>query len=112
MCTSAISLCTWPHPCYILAFLLTETEHIPVDIGVNGISIQPNHCVCVQVTQYRSSKEEARRAKLAEEQAELDDMQKKQAEEDVCFLSALSSCFPNSVCLVCCICLCVCVHAR
>ena len=62
--------------------------------------------VCVQVAQYRSSKEEARRAKLAEEQAELDDMQKKQAEEDVCFLSAWSSSLRNSVCLVCCICLC------
>jgi len=57
----------------------------------------------VQVAQYRSSKEEAMRAKLAEEQAELDDMQKKQAEEDVCFLSALSSCFPT--------CVCVCVRA-
>jgi len=42
----------------------------------------------VQVAQYRSNKQEARRAKLTEEQAELDDMQKKQAEEDVCFLSA------------------------
>ena len=49
-----------------------------------------NPCVyvCVQVAQYRSNKQEARRAKLAQEQAELDDMYKKQAEEDVCFLSA------------------------
>ncbi len=58
-------------------------------------------CVCVQVAQYRSSKEEARRAKLAEEQAELDDMQKKQAEEDVCFLSAWSSRPSLKLCLSC-----------
>lgn len=40
--------------------------------------------VFVQVAEYCSNKEEARRAKLADEQAELDDMHRKQAEEDVC----------------------------
>ncbi len=39
---------------------------------------------CIQVAEYRSNKAEARRARVAEEQAELDDMQRKQAEEDVC----------------------------
>ena len=67
----------------------------------------------VQVAQYRSTKEEARRAKLAEEQAELDDMQKKQAEEDVCFLSAWSLCLQNFLCLSCLlhlsVCACVCI---
>ncbi|DBA69943.1 TPA: hypothetical protein ACH3X2_012436 [Trebouxia sp. C0005] len=45
-------------------------------------ALQTKALMAGQVAQYRSTKEEARRAKLAEEQAELDDMQKKQAEED------------------------------
>ncbi|DBA90787.1 hypothetical protein WJX77_006942 [Trebouxia sp. C0004] len=45
-------------------------------------ALQTKALMAGQVAQYRSSKEQARRAKLAEEQAELDDMQKKQAEED------------------------------
>ena len=102
VCNSAINLCTWTHPCSSISAcrhrahscLLADTEYILVDIGINGISVQHDEfmCVCVrvcvQVAQYRSNKQEARRAKLAEEQAELDDMYKKQAEEDVCFLSA------------------------
>ncbi|DBB03299.1 TPA: hypothetical protein ACH3X3_010687 [Trebouxia sp. C0006] len=45
-------------------------------------ALQTKALMAGQVAQYRSNKQEARRAKLAEEQAELDDMYKKQAEED------------------------------
>lgn len=40
----------------------------------------------LQVAEYRSNKEEARQAKLAEEQADLDAMHKQEAEEEVCRL--------------------------
>ena len=91
MCVTQQPVCV-PGHIHVLAYLLADTEYILVDIGINGISVQHDEsmCVCVrvQVAQYRSNKQEARRAKLTEEQAELDDMYKKQAEEDVCFLSA------------------------
>lgn len=53
----------------------------------------------MQAAEYRSDKEKAHRAKLAQEQAELDAIHKKEAEEEVC-------CFaPSGCCLdVCCLC--------
>lgn len=45
-----------------------------------------------QVAEYRSNRKEAQRAKLAEEQAELDEMYRKQAEEDVSSCSSTSMC--------------------
>lgn len=38
----------------------------------------------LQVAEYRSNKEEARKARVAEEQADLDAMHRKEAEEEVC----------------------------
>ncbi len=102
MCVTQQSICV-PGHIHVLAYLLADTEHILVCLQTQSTFLSTlasmgfpfstmNSCVCVrvcvQVAQYRSNKQEARRAKLAEEQAELDDMYKKQAEEDVCFLSA------------------------
>lgn len=40
----------------------------------------------LQVAEYRSNKEEARKARVAEEQADLDAMHRQEAEEEVCCL--------------------------
>lgn len=52
----------------------------------------------LQVAEYRSNKEEARKAKVAQEQAELEAMHKKEAEEEVCLL--VSCCTPPYWCAV------------
>ena len=44
--------------------------------------------MALQVAEYRSNKEEARQARLAQEQADLDAMHQKEAEEEVCCLAA------------------------